>query len=112
MWRTVCGDRVLVGKERSLFVHAAASLLDYLLDDEDDEITGVPQFDRLEPNTRIVLLRDVVQALTDPTMPIPELTALNEAAVHAVFEFVRGEVGMEIECEAMQSDFHDCDSFF
>lgn len=104
MWRTACGDRVLIGKERSFFVHAAARLLDYLLEDEDDEITGVAQFDRLEPNSRIVLLRDVVQALTDAAIPAPELTALNEAVVHAVFRFIRAEVEMEIGCEGFRRD--------
>lgn len=115
MWHTVCGDRVLVGKERSLFVHGAAGLLDFLLEDTDDEMTGVGQFDRLEPNVRVVLLRDVVQALTDPTVPMPELTAVNEAAVHAVFEFMRGEVGIEIECAHLageRADFQDCDQFY
>src|SRR5262249_14355517 len=105
MWPTSSGDRVLVGKERTLFVHAAATRLDYLLDEAGEEAdagcawhTGVAVFDALEPQDRIVLVRDVVLALTDPAVPIPKLTAANEAAVHAVFRSLRGEVEAEIDC--------------
>src|SRR5262249_1972983 len=102
---TSSGDRVLEGKERSLVVHAAACLLDHLLEeagdaDREEEFawhTGVALFDRLGPEERIALLRDVVRALTDPAGPTPGLTAANEAAVHAVFRFVRGEVELEID---------------
>jgi hypothetical protein len=106
VWPTSGGERVLDGKERTLFVHAAAALLDYLLDEAREESeeecawhTGVALFDRTEPQARIMLLRDVVQALTDPAVPTPKLTAVNEAAVHAVFRFLRDEVNMEIDCE-------------
>jgi hypothetical protein len=107
VWRTSAGERVLDGTERTLFVHAAAALLGYLLDeareDDPDEVstwhTGVALFDYTEPQARIVLLRDVVQALTDPTVPAPKLTATNEAGVHAVFRFLRGEIEMEMDCE-------------
>src|SRR5262245_15594031 len=106
VWRTSSGERVLAGKERTLFVHAAATLLDCLLEEARDESvagcawhTGVALFDGAEPQARIPLLGDVVQALTDPAVPTPKLTAANEAAVHAVFRFLRGEVEMEIDCE-------------
>ena len=106
MWRTSCGDRVLDGKERSLFVHAAACLLDHLLEeaeasDPDLDLawhTGVVLFDQLDASARIVLLRDVVQALTDLVVPTPKLTAANESAIHAVFRFIRSEIEMEVEC--------------
>lgn len=57
VWRTSCGERVLEDKERSLFVHATACLLDHLLEEANDDApdpdsawhTGVAQFDHLEP---------------------------------------------------------------
>lgn len=55
--------RSVTGPVNELPAHAleAACLLDFLLEDGDDEITGVPQFDHLEPDAQIVLLRDVVR---------------------------------------------------
>lgn len=108
MWHTSDGDRVLSGKERTLFVHGAARLLDQLLEEARDQEraadvaveTGVDQFDRLEVDARIVLLRDVVAALTDPDVHAPDLTAANEAAVYAVFRFLSTEVKSEIALEA------------
>src|SRR5262245_33317569 len=73
VWRTPSGDRVLGGKERSLFVHAAACLADQLWEDaghpdsdSDAAPTGVALFDRLDSLARVTLLWDVVQGLTDP----------------------------------------------
>jgi hypothetical protein len=98
---------MLDGKERSLFVHATACLLDHLVDEAKDNEpdtdyawpTGVALFDRMEPQARIVLLSNVLQALTDPAIPTPTLSAINEAAVHAVCRFIRGDIEMEIDCE-------------
>ncbi len=69
MWQTSCRDRVLRGKERSLFIQGAACLFDHLLEeaaypDEGEGCawhTGVPPFDHLEPRARIVLVPDVAQ---------------------------------------------------
>lgn len=103
VWRTSSGDRVLHIQERNLFVRAAACLLDHLeeeIGDCDADIawpTGVVPFDSLEPQARIVLLRDIVQALTDPAVPTPDLTAITEAAVHAIYRFILHEIGIEID---------------
>jgi hypothetical protein len=112
MWRTPCGDRVLAGKERALFVHGAARLLDRLplLDERDDRnpdhvrpiLTGVACFDRLEVQAQVSLIRDIVQALTDARLPAPVLTSANEAAVYAVFRFIRDRVEAEVVADAIE----------
>src|SRR5262249_38176347 len=76
-WRTSSADRGLGGKEQTLFVHAAATLMDYLLEEAKGEgsdpdcarLTGVCLFDGMGPPARITLLRDVVHALSDPAVP-------------------------------------------
>jgi hypothetical protein len=93
---------VLVGKERALFVQAASSLAEMLpgkggLDTGVDWPTGVEVFDRLPVQTRVVLLADVVRALTDPHIPEPARTAFNEAAIYAVFRSVFTKVVVEID---------------
>jgi hypothetical protein len=108
MWHTQSGDRVLVAKEKSLFVHATACFLDYLLDQAEasdtapEEIcpTGVDLFDRMDAANRVCLLGEITRALIDPAEPMPELTAATEAAVYAVFRFILSEIESEVDFES------------
>jgi hypothetical protein len=111
VWRTAKGERVLGDKERTLFVHAAAALLGHLLDEarEDDPDegstwhTGVALFDRTEPQARIVLLRDVVQALTDPAVPTPSLRPRGEQHTRPSYRLYRhGPLFFAMICVSLQ----------
>jgi hypothetical protein len=104
MWNTPAGERVLAGRERSLFIQAAASLVEHILADQDEDPvasviaeTEVGLFHRLEPSVRVVLLATVVRALVDPDVAAPELTAVNEAAVYAVFRSVSICIDLQID---------------
>src|SRR5262249_18494861 len=59
--------------------------------------TEVDLFDRLEPSVRIVLLAEVVRALVDPAVAAPDLNAVNEAAVYAVFRSVSICIDLQID---------------
>jgi hypothetical protein len=103
MWNTPAGERVLAGRERSLFIQAAASLAGHILAEIEDPEASVPiltevdPFDSLEPPVRIVLLAEVVRALVDPDVAAPDLTAVNEAAVYAVFRSVSICIDLQID---------------
>jgi hypothetical protein len=104
MWNTPAGERVLAGRERSLFIQAAASLAEHILADQDEDPvasviaqTDVGPFHRLEPAVRVVLLAEVVRALVDPAVAAPDLTAVNEAAVYAVFRSVSICIDLQID---------------
>jgi hypothetical protein len=115
MWNTPAGERVLAGRERSLFIQAAASLAEHILAEiEDPEaavptLTGVAPFDRLEPPVRIVLLATVVRALVDPDVATPDLTAVNEAAVYAVFRSVSICIDLQIDGITLSSTGPEAD---
>jgi hypothetical protein len=102
MWQTPGGERVISGAERALVVESAADLADLFdLDDEDTGgwPTGVDVFDRLPVPTRVVLLADVMRALTDESIPAPELLACNEAAVYVIFRHVADTISTWINLE-------------
>jgi hypothetical protein len=97
MWRTSEGERVLCGAEWTLFQTGLARLWKQLEANPDGgHRTGVWVFDELEPPARIALLAEVGRALRDEKVPCPELTAVNEGAVAAVFACLRRRVLREI----------------
>jgi hypothetical protein len=82
------GYRVLRGAEWELFRVGLSTLWDEIesqLDDEEPGLTDVKAFDRLSRPERLALLAQVGRGLHDRREPCPDLTALNEAAVAAVF---------------------------
>jgi hypothetical protein len=102
MWRTPEGKRVLAGAEWDLFREGLGFLWDeveFEFDDgmEDNACVGVVAFDRLQPGQKLALLALVGEALRDPAVPPPDLTACNEAAVAAVYRHVALLVEFEIE---------------
>lgn len=88
MWYTPLGDRVLAGKEWDLFGLGLVAVVDEIVfsAESDDEIsTGVDVIDRLPPGQSLALLARVGKALRDESEPAPNLTALTEGAVGAVY---------------------------
>jgi hypothetical protein len=101
MWWTPEGERVLTGAEWALFREG----LDYCwmwveetIDHDDDWEFGVQAFDVLQPTQRLAVLANVGIALTDKTVPYPDLTTHDEAAIAAIFRTVLGQIGLEIDC--------------
>ncbi|QDS91666.1 hypothetical protein FF011L_03970 [Roseimaritima multifibrata] len=103
MWHTSSGNRTLQGAEGLLVAAALEAILEDLavdLDDGDDPTPwhfGIAVFDVLAPQQRLAVLLTVGTHLlteTDATLP---LTAINEAAVGALFAEVRDQVMLEIE---------------
>ncbi len=98
MWWTSNGERVLEGAEASLFRECLARLVDdlFTLRDEDFAV-GVTVFDRLTRAQKVAMLAVVGEALLRRDIPMPELTAVSEATVAAVFAYLRGDVGFELD---------------
>ncbi|MGA2496960.1 MAG: hypothetical protein ABSH20_04430 [Tepidisphaeraceae bacterium] len=97
MWHTPLGDRVLRGTEGKLFQGGLASLVDWLQETDGDYCVGVRVFDTLSLHERLAVLELVGRALLLEELPCPELTAVVEGAVAAVYEQVLIDVELEIE---------------
>jgi hypothetical protein len=98
--------RVLRGAEWDLFRDGLSTLWDDIESQQDDEkpgTTGVKSFDRLIRPKRLALLAQVGKGLHDRREPCPDLTALNEAAVAAVF--AQGRYLVTVEIDAQRSGF-------
>jgi hypothetical protein len=102
MWLTALGRRVLRGAEWELFRVGLSTLWDEIESQPDDEepgLTDVKAFDCLTRPERLALLAQVGKGLHDRREPCPDLIALNEAAVAAVFAQVRYLVTVEIDAQ-------------
>jgi hypothetical protein len=102
MWLTAMGTRVLRSAEWELFRVGLSTLWDDIesqADDEEPGTTEVKAFDRLTRPERLALLAQVAKGLHDRREPCRDLTALNEAAVAAVFAQVRYLVAVEIDAQ-------------
>jgi len=105
MWNTSKGVRVLEGAEAKLLKKAVAEYVDNLREaglwdepepTEYDWIT-VEQVARMEHDHMLHVFASVVQALLDPEIPAPRLTADTEAAVYQLYQFLN--IGIEIEAD-------------
>jgi hypothetical protein len=102
MWLTTLGARVLRGAEWEPFRVGLSTLWDDIESQPDDEEPGTTEvraFDRPTRPERLALLAQVAKGLHDRREPSPDLTALNEAAVAAVFAQVRYLVAVEIDAQ-------------
>ncbi len=100
------GDRVLTDTEWAAYSRLPSacsrdSIEEDIRSQADDADTGVPAFDRLTPEQKLVLLADVAHALRDPATPTPSHTAANEGAIAAVFSMMRVEMEMELDMPEM-----------
>lgn len=105
MWETTYGCRVLTGPEAKVFVVAAIRLADDqegLLDsglEEDGPDLGIRLFDQLTVPQQLVLLHRVTEFLLDPNIPAPKGSALLDAVVAVVFQYVIAELQSELDDE-------------
>jgi hypothetical protein len=105
MWRSPAGVKTTSGKEAELLREVIGWLYDHTDDAaryEDPEIaheTGVRPFDALQPSQRLAMLAEVGEALLDPDVAPPELTAVSEATVAALVESLRFGVFLDIESQ-------------
>src|SRR4051794_14261888 len=100
MWRTPIGERVLRGSEWDLFCEGLGLLRDQVetwLDDPDLCMTGVAIFDRLQPASQLAMLALVGQALHDEAEPCPDLTALTEGTLAAVYASIHQWIEIDID---------------
>ena len=100
MWWTQEGERVLQGAEAALFREALGSLWDDIeMCEESDEqyVVGIVPYDNLTFGQKLTMLVDVGEALLDENVPMPELTAVNEATVAAVFAHLVINVELEFD---------------
>jgi len=94
MWHTADGDRVLRGAEAKVFAESLLDLAHKQL--VEDYCTGIPVFDSLTYPQKITILSQVAHALFREEVPMPELTAVLEGAVGAVFQTLRTLVEEEV----------------
>lgn len=76
---------------------------------------GVLLYDNLQPTQQMTMLYRVANALLRDDVPEPDLTAVNEATVYAIFRELYFAIEIEIDTEAMDDEFGDerpCDSPF
>jgi len=97
MWHTADGDRVLRGAEAKVFAESLLDLAQNELVEDGDYPTGIPVFDSLTYPQKITILSQVAHALFREEVPMPELTAVLEGAVGAVFQVLRCLVEDEVE---------------
>jgi hypothetical protein len=94
---------VLKGAEWDLFRLGLSTLWDdvEMSDDNDEpETTGIAVFDNLRKPERLALLAQVARGLYDEGELCPDLTAVIEGTIAAVFAQLRYLIGIEIEDEA------------
>jgi hypothetical protein len=92
MWWTTEGERVLRGAEWVAFRLGLSCLWDETEasgEEEQDGTTGVAVFDRLRKSECLALLAQVARGLHDEGAPCPDLTALTEGTIAAVFAHLR-----------------------
>lgn len=109
-WHTPRGVRVLAGPEADLFRDALMTLKDWIVDDVDQVEAlhefGLPAFDSATARGKLAVLAEVGHALLFETDVCPELTAVNESAIGAIFVALEQSVEHEIDIEF---DFTDVD---
>lgn len=114
-WHTDLGDRCLTGPEARLVREIVAYMDDTIaaeLDfggDDDGIKYGIRVFDKLTPAQKLALIEQVLRQLLTPTDKPPELTAMNEGAVAAIFAAVGQMIVWEIDVEPELEEMDDGD---
>lgn len=100
MWRTPLGVRTLSGAEGAVVARAVSEIfyeLDASVKDDCLWRADHPSIDNLDLEQKVVLLADVARALLRSSVPAPQLTAVNEAMVNAIYRRALGMIEEEID---------------
>jgi len=100
MWATSQGDRTLVGDEAQLVLCSVGYLHDMItsaVDLGEAYPNEVAMFSSLQPTQQMAILHEVAHGLLDPESPIPELTAVREATVYAIYRELASLVEIELD---------------
>ncbi|QDT53606.1 hypothetical protein Pan44_16280 [Caulifigura coniformis] len=107
MWRMQSGDRVLTPAEWCCLAIGVDYLFDQVqadVDDETDETeTGIAVFDRLTAEQKVLILAETAEALVRQNVPCPELNAVREGTVAAMFASLELMLGFEVEIDERSS---------
>ncbi len=91
MWKSTSGPRCVSGKFGKLVAYGIDELIDAIFEraecDEEVEV-DVPPFDELVAEQKIFVLRLVSRALFLEDEPTPDLTAVSEGAIDAIFQYI------------------------
>jgi len=103
MWRTSSGNRTLKGHEAALIRASLAYVVDMLEEESlgyaDHWGFNIRLFDNLSWQQQLALLADVGEALLHEDIPAPTLSAMNEAAIGALYENVDECLQIEIDSD-------------
>ena len=102
MWKTSQGDRILKGTEAELIRKILSNLWADFQNGTVDEYgitTGVVLFDALERNQQLAMLLHVGESLL-VSQETPDLTAVREATVYALFQCLLTAIKNEIQNES------------
>ena len=105
MWHTSEGNRTLCGTEAELVRQLVARVHDEITKGmliSQPFISDVYLFDRLQPAQQLALLWEIGSALLQESRPMPELTAIREAAVSALFRFLHTLIEKEIDMSRLE----------
>ena len=94
--KTPIGDRILVGAERKLFSAALGMMIDLLSDSPVGLDCGIPVFDDLQHNQQLAAYLDIGRSLLDESVAVTSLTAVRDAAIASVYQFIEDMVESEI----------------
>lgn len=107
-WRTQAGTRILKGAEAALYREMMATMADELVMEMDYEFepapSGIRIFDQLPAIARLALLAEVSTALLRETDQVPQLRAINESVIGALFVALRANIDYEIDTSEDSED--------
>ncbi|NND97233.1 MAG: hypothetical protein HKN47_07885 [Pirellulaceae bacterium] len=109
-WQTSEGDRTLAGNEATVVRETLAYMIDLISDNitHSDEPPlwdfGVALFDEATPTQQLMIAKSVAEHLLTKTDETLELTAVNEAAVYAIFRTLARLIEIEVDIEIDRSD--------
>jgi hypothetical protein len=104
MWNTSDGLRTLTGMEAQLIRDTAGELVDAIRAEKDygePVELGIPTFDQLSWQQKMVMLLHVLKPLLIEAVPSPPRSALNDATVAAIY--AQMETGVESEIYFQQT---------
>ena len=104
-WQTPDGDRILVQEEAALVREGVALIVDQIHDNirfgEHERLWDfdVRLFDELDASQQLETINQVSHHLLSETAKVAELSAINEAAVQAIYQAITTEVEIEIDTQ-------------